>query len=96
MVAGSGTGAAELDEEKLAVVPAVFPVKDQVAGVSSKSVMCAIPAPSMDIVLVELERYGPRQKIYPPSYLSFGPSTALHPPAHIHQYALAGAPCLIL
>ena len=28
--------------------------------------------------------------------MSFDPSTALHPPAHIHQYALVNAPCLIL
>ena len=27
---------------------------------------------------------GPRQKIITQSFLSFGPSTALHPPAHIH------------
>jgi len=27
---------------------------------------------------------GPRQKINAPSGLSFGPSAALHPPAHIH------------
>jgi hypothetical protein len=39
---------------------------------------------------------GPRQKINTPPDLSFGPSTALHPPAHIHQYALADAPCPIL
>ena len=26
--------------------------------------------------------------------MSFGPSTALHPPAHIHKYALADAPCI--
>jgi len=39
---------------------------------------------------------GPRQKINTQSGLSFGPSTALHPPAHIHKYALADAPCLIL
>ena len=37
---------------------------------------------------------GPRPKIYPPSCLSFGPSTALHPPAHIYKYALADAPCI--
>ncbi len=28
--------------------------------------------------------------------LVFGPPTALHPQAHIHQYALVDAPCLIL
>jgi len=39
---------------------------------------------------------GPRPKINPPSCLSFCPSTALHPPAHIHKYALADAPCQIL
>ena len=37
---------------------------------------------------------GPRQKIHSPSCLFFGPSTALHPPAHIHKYALANAPCI--
>ena len=30
------------------------------------------------------EALGPRQKINTPSGLSFGPSAALHPPAHIH------------
>jgi len=34
------------------------------------------------------------KKINTQSGLSFGPSTALHPPAHIHQYALADAPCI--
>jgi hypothetical protein len=37
---------------------------------------------------------GPRKKINTQSCLSFGPSTALHPPAHIHKYALADAPCI--
>jgi hypothetical protein len=37
---------------------------------------------------------GPRQKINTQPCLSFGPSTALHPPAHIHKYALADAPCI--
>jgi len=31
-----------------------------------------------------LRGQGPRQKINTPSGLSFGPSAALHPPAHIH------------
>jgi len=43
-----------------------------------------------------LDKGWPRPKINPPSCLSFGPSTALRPPAHIHKYALADAPCQIL
>ena len=35
---------------------------------------------------------GPRQKIIIQSSLSFGPSVALHSPAHIHKYALVNAP----
>ncbi len=34
------------------------------------------------------------KKIITQSGLSFGSSTALHPPAHIHKYALVNAPCI--
>jgi len=43
---------------------------------------------------IDAEILGPRQEINTQPDLSFGPSAALHPPIHIHKYALADAPCI--
>ena len=48
----AGIGTAAVDWEKLAVVPALFPVKSQVPGVGSKPVMFAKPGPDMVMLLV--------------------------------------------